>query len=189
MLKYISNLYLCGRSIRNKTKSNFQASMSIYILAQADQIQGLLKYMNTIRLAAARQPGMGWQSYDEQYRLRQARHGGQWGKINVELWMLYIQSPTTQHRSEPYNSHFTSNKKRLTCDQFNYGNCFRDKCKFNHSCAKCGRGSHPALRCESKQRGYRTIQARQDSNQTSSTAANVSKLSQSGSSTRANTGF
>ena len=49
--------------------------------------QELLKYMHTIRLASSRGSGLGWVSYDEQYRLRKARSPqSSWASIDMELW-------------------------------------------------------------------------------------------------------
>ena len=45
---------------------------SVLIAKHPDHAQGLLKYMNSIRLGASRHQGLGWKAYDAQYRLRKS---------------------------------------------------------------------------------------------------------------------
>lgn len=51
----------------------FLVFMSVYCSVHRDQYLHLLKYMNIIRLGAKRICGMGWKTYDEQFRLRKAQ--------------------------------------------------------------------------------------------------------------------
>ncbi|XP_048242023.1 uncharacterized protein LOC125374734 [Haliotis rufescens] len=79
----------------------FTTYMSIYVQRRMDMVQGLLTHMNTVRLAASRHTGLGWRTYDEQYRLRQARDQSlPWEKLNVELWMLFVQTPYHQQPAD-----------------------------------------------------------------------------------------
>ena len=45
---------------------------SIFLEKHPDQVQGIFKYLHTIRLAATRLSGQGWKNYDIQFRLRKA---------------------------------------------------------------------------------------------------------------------
>jgi hypothetical protein len=47
--------------------------MSVYCSIHTTKFQELLKYMNSIRLAAKRCSGDGWLLYDQQYRLKKAK--------------------------------------------------------------------------------------------------------------------
>ncbi|XP_067668108.1 uncharacterized protein [Haliotis asinina] len=180
-----------GKRVQNifEWTTAFTVYMSIYILAHPEATQGMLKYMNTIRMAATRHPGYGWRLYDEQVRLRQARcPGSPWGTVNVELWMLYVQDPlaqqnpssTTQNRGWSRQFQRPGNKRQVTCNSFNYASCFRRQCRFKHACSRCGNDNHPAQNCRGNQIS-RSVNPGMDSNQTSGFGGNGEKLSQPGS--------
>ncbi|XP_048257374.1 uncharacterized protein LOC125383202 [Haliotis rufescens] len=157
----------------------FTVYISIFIKSHPEQIQGMLKYMNTIRLGASRHTGIGWRTYDEQFRLRQARNPqNSWGSINVELWMLYMQVPSQNFSSFPRNDsqsfHVQNTNTNSTCHDYNYRYCSRDKCKFKHTCSKCGGNSHPASYCLSKTQSGKFVNTSQDPNQNPSASASAS---------------
>ena len=111
---------------------------SIYLSNHADKVYEMLHYMFNIRECAFRQGGLGWATYDEQFRLRQAIHPTSWAKINNELWWRCIQMPQRRdNQSFPFRS---------ICYSFNQGNCTWQNCKFRHVCSNCYQ-QHPASRC------------------------------------------
>jgi len=62
---------------------------SIYCGIHVNQFQDLLKYMSMVRLGASRTMGLGWKSYDEQFRLRKTQNpSSSWSIIDQELWLL-----------------------------------------------------------------------------------------------------
>ncbi|XP_048245167.1 uncharacterized protein LOC125376861 [Haliotis rufescens] len=171
----------------------FTTYMSIYVQRRMDMVQGLLKHMNTVRLAESRHTGLGWRTYDEQYRLRQARDQSlPWGKLNVELWMLFVQTPYHQQVSSGFSGfqkrHVSTFQGKLqrpannTCNNFNQSKCFRQKCKYRHSCSACGSDAHPACRCTSASTPSRVIQARSNTSQDTSAGTYGKAFSGSGSS-------
>ena len=56
----------------------FMIYASIFLEKHADQVQGIFKYMHTVRLAATRLSGQGWKIYDTQFRLRKAMNSWRW---------------------------------------------------------------------------------------------------------------
>lgn len=119
--------------------------MSIYCVAHPEKFQSLLKYMNTVRLAAKRcgTNNFGWKNYDEQFRLKMAADPtNKWGDVDVELWLLYINSSRFNHSLGSMNSNPT-----YKCYAFNYnGYCPKRNCIYSHSCLKCF-GAHPLSGC------------------------------------------
>ncbi len=121
----------------------FLIFMSIYLETHPNKTQQLLKYVQTIRLAASRS-NEGWRSYDEQFRVKKTRNpSGSWGEIDSELWLLYIH--VTQNQSNTSTSNSRSDRV-LKCYDFNYkGICHRAVCPYHHTCIKCGQ-EHSAVR-------------------------------------------
>lgn len=66
--------------------------MSIYLSAHIDETHSLIKYMANVKLGTSRvSGGLGWRDYDRQFRLKKAKDNTtSWGKIDQELWLLYI---------------------------------------------------------------------------------------------------
>lgn len=62
---------------------------SIDLSVHNGKAQDILKYMQNIR-GLKRQTGIGWKSYDEQFRLRLASYptASSFGEIDYELWLL-----------------------------------------------------------------------------------------------------
>ena len=116
---------------------------SIYISRHPDQVQGLLKHLSTVRLAASRQPGIGWKTYDTQYRLRKSLNPGSvWGSIDGELWPIYMGA---KQNSTSYGNN--QNQSAHPCYDFNYkGSCARMPCKYAHRCVNCN-GNHGFITC------------------------------------------
>lgn len=114
---------------------------SIYLAAHPEKNQDVLKYMNTIRTGAKRHGGMGWKSYDEQFRLRLASNQSymSFGKIDYELWLLYMNTV-----EEVSNHRLSSGKNK--CYDFNYKFCTRVVCPYLHACLHCGL-THPSRFC------------------------------------------
>ena len=115
---------------------------SIYSVNNPDKIQALLKYMNTIRTGAKRHGGMGWKSYDQQFRLRIASDNTMsFDTIDYELWLLYMTS--NQYVSQ---SHQQTIRK---CFDFNYRTCSLQNCQYRHACLRCNL-SHPSRYCRNR---------------------------------------
>lgn len=160
----------------NSWTDAFNIYMSIFLTTHPEHTQGLLKYMQSVRLGASRSNGMGWKQYDEQYRLRKARYpSAPWGVIDTELWLLYMQAPAVQ-RTVPSNN--PANSSTLKCYDFNYkGNCSRPQCRYKHICLRCN-GNHPSARCySSSQSNGNPFRFR--ANQLPSPQTNTSKKSDS----------
>jgi hypothetical protein len=111
----------------------FLICFSIYCSEHVQKVQGLLKYMNTVRLGANRcgTNNFGWKQYNEQFRLKMAENSNaNWADVDVELWLLYI---------NPHNvdQSFTSNMI-YKCYAFNYnGVCNEQNCTYSHCCIRC----------------------------------------------------
>lgn len=128
----------------------FIVFVSVYTTVHAQKIQGLLKYFHNIRLGAKRCLGLGWKSYDEQFRLKIAQNPQMdWGIIDQELWLLYMYN--TNPTSEAINPRSTSAPavRYLKCYNFNnFETCHRFNCPYLHKCISCN-GDHPAVKCTS----------------------------------------
>ncbi|XP_021340367.1 uncharacterized protein LOC110441520 [Mizuhopecten yessoensis] len=58
----------------------FLKYMSVYVLANPEATQGMLKYMHSVRLGAKRVGGLTWYDYDVQFRLKkEANQSIDWG--------------------------------------------------------------------------------------------------------------
>ncbi|XP_069109307.1 uncharacterized protein [Argopecten irradians] len=127
----------------SKWTDAFIIYISIYTAVHPEQLHGLLKYMQVVRLGALRCGGMDWIKYDEQYRLRKALNPqGAWGIIDNELYLLYMQ-PQRVSLSQTQ----TQNSNTLKCFDYNYkGNCTRPNCSYSHKCIKCS-GGHASMNC------------------------------------------
>ena len=92
-------------------------------------------YMYNIRLGAERTPGLGFKAYDEQFRLKRAMDQSKsFGKIDDELWLIYMANTTCQSLNP-----ITNNTRSQKCFNFNYrGVCKRPICKYQHTCMQCG---------------------------------------------------
>ena len=72
----------------------FLTYASIYLAANPQRSQELLKYAHIIRTASYRFGGYAWRAYDIQFRLRQEKQPQRsWAVIDGELWSLYMTSP------------------------------------------------------------------------------------------------
>lgn len=112
---------------------------SIYLFRFPDRVQEILKYMSIIRDAAAKYPNFAWRTYDEQFRMRQVAQVSNWGKINPDLWMRIMASPSP---ASPFP------KQMLNCKDFNKGFCSFTRCRFSHACDLCGSSQHGMFRCQ-----------------------------------------
>lgn len=64
---------------------------SIYLTRHPADIQGILKYMQTIRLGASRNPNASWLEYDKQFRLKMSTDSTiSWASVDAELWLIYM---------------------------------------------------------------------------------------------------
>lgn len=147
----------------------FLVYTSIYVSAHPESIQGLLKYIHSIQLGAGRCQGLGWRDYDQQFRLKKARYpASSWGCIDPELWLLYMQYPT----STPNSLYNTGHQKQgpVTvraigkCYEYNNrGRCTHPYCPYAHRCIKCG-APHPAVNCKSGKANFRAYERPYNSN-------------------------
>ena len=117
---------------------------SIFLEKHPDQVQGIFKYMHTIRLAATRLSGQGWKNYDIQFRLRKAMTSSiPWGTVDGELWLMYMNNAPLQMSSTIANTPVSTQP----CFDFNYkGVCLRRPCRYIHKCINCS-GNHAILTC------------------------------------------
>lgn len=146
--------------------------MDIMIQKWPNKAPDYLKYMHNIRLASSRGYGLGWTFYDEQFRMRKARHPhSSWSDIDMELWLLYVSTPQRNAHPDHYIANQTyrfkpfdgpkghqiqgegkhTDAQKMTCRNYNYNpNCrFGASCKFSHKCFRCS-GSHPITKCQRK---------------------------------------
>jgi len=110
----------------------------IYCSTHPDRFQELLKHMHSVQLGAKCIPGLGWKSYDEQFRLRKAQDpASSWATIDTELWLLFMQS--TQPRITQSDNP-VSKLQSLKCYAYNYDNhCTEFSCDYQHTWLRCGR--------------------------------------------------
>ena len=116
----------------------------IYLSAHPEKTQELLKYMSTIRTGAKRHGGLGYLSYDQQFRLRMVSDpvSMSFDKVDNELWLLYMNTNVLQPM--PLNQANAIAPKK--CFDFNYRQCFKRNCSFRHACLICNFG-HPSRYC------------------------------------------
>lgn len=136
---------------------------SIYTAAHPQKFQALLKYMNVVRLGASRVRGLGWKSYDEQFRLKMNTDPTKpWDIIDQELWLLFMGN---SKNSSPEVSSQTSYKTSVNkCYNYNYtGTCDRNPCNYKHICFKCS-GNHPYYLCPGNNSNMGTYSARSNYN-------------------------
>ena len=122
---------------------------SIYLSANPDKAQELLKYISNVRLGAKQYGGLGWRSYDQQFRLRLAADpvSRSFDKIDYELWLLYMSAPY-QSQSVPQASKLAQKR----CFDYNFRQCNKSRCIYRHVCLNCN-GDHPSRSCGSGRRG------------------------------------
>lgn len=149
--------------ITNKSKDKKIASISewtdailiyaaIYLKRFPQHVQGIIKYISSIRLGASRSTTMGWRDYDIQFRLRRAKnHLINWENIDAELWLLYMGQGSVPERKPAYSLH-----QHKRCYDFNLkGSCLKRDCRFSHNCLKCGQ-NHPSITCSNIQTTHNT---------------------------------
>ena len=129
---------------------------SVFLEAHPEQTQNMLKYISNIRLGAKQYGGYGWRLYDQQFRMCFASDPVNWsfGKIDYELWLLFMASPTKNVQVE-VSSRFAVKK----CYDFNFRQCFKTACFYRHACLSCN-GDHPSRSCQSGKRTF-TVQSGQ----------------------------
>lgn len=118
-----------------------------------DRGQELLKYMSVVRLAAKSFRGIGWKSYDEQFRLRQARQPERsWAVVDGELWLTCL--TTSMSRSGDLLTQNKTFGAKGGCYDYNFkGFCQRTNCGYVHKCLQCG-GGHPKISCFRGNQGH-----------------------------------
>ena len=119
---------------------------SIYLAKYPEHIQGILKYISTIRLAAQRCQNLGWVDYDTQFRLKRARNPSMgWDQVDAELWLVYVTGTNSPQATHTQSSFPT--KSRGRCFDYNYkGSCTKPYCFYTHLCMKCNQ-NHPSISC------------------------------------------
>lgn len=133
----------------------FIVFMSIYLAVHPEKTQGLLKYMQSMRLGASRIHGLGWKDYDQQFRLRLSYDPTKsWDTVDNELWLMYMVSDggnssgsnLTTPAPGQANVAYKSNSYNK-CYNYNYkGLCDRSPCTYKHVCFKCSQ-NHPVFMC------------------------------------------
>lgn len=121
---------------------------SIYTTAHPSAIPGIFKYMHTVRLGAKRAGGLGWKSYDIQFRLKKEKNPAlSWSVVDQELWLLHMYGTNLLQYKKTPSSPASPSAHILKCYDYNYiGACTRPKCQYAHICLKCSR-PHPSSRC------------------------------------------
>lgn len=84
-----NKLVRSNSNIRQCTDA-FIIFMSIYLSKHSNCAVELIKFTHVIRDAESNSVGMGWKTYDKQFRLRQAHERRPWDKINVNLWLRFM---------------------------------------------------------------------------------------------------
>ena len=132
----------------DKWCSAFHTYMAIYLAKQPARAIEMLKYIETIRLAASQFPGVGWRHYDEQFRLQlESNPSSSWGEVNMELWVTVAAAASVQPSSVAQFQ--SSQATRGTCFAFNSTKgCHLRFCKFSHKCGKCLRFGHSSTMCQ-----------------------------------------
>lgn len=121
---------------------------SIYLEVHKNETSSILKYMHAIRLGASRTSGLGWRTYDEQFRLKKARYQTiSWATVDAELWLLFMYK-ASGYEGGSTSSPLVANKNAVgKCFDYNYkGFCLRLPCGYKHLCLKCN-GNHPIIGC------------------------------------------
>ncbi len=155
----------------NTWTSAFLIFSSIYLEVHPLRAQQLITYAHLIRTIAARFPGYGWRSYDQQWRMRQqSQPQRSWSLIDGELWSVYV----TSSNVGPFNTwgsgfrqqYVTRGSKNTNtaassggsgsraagsgkvCFSFNrQQSCSRKNCMYIHKCSKCNAVGHGAAKC------------------------------------------
>ena len=141
-------------------QSVFNTFMSIFVTKHLTRCAELLKYAEIIRTASIQYPGLGWRTYDEQFRLKQESDPGRsWGNLDTELWLTVAAVSTpftsnynvswraTAHNNNGHN-HVVQPPRPGLCFAFNSATgCHFGACRFAHSCSKCRRFGHGADSC------------------------------------------
>lgn len=120
----------------------FMIFISIYLKKHPSKAHELLQYMSIIREAATRNVGLSWRTYEEQFRLRQAKNLQSWAKINSDLWLRVLSMGNSVANVPPKSKPNTS-----TCNYFNQGYCSYKPCRFPHVCSHCGGSNHGRINC------------------------------------------
>ena len=131
----------------------FLVFISIYGAAHPAKVLDLIKYMSTIRLGASRNRGLGFRSYDDQFRLKKAFNpSSSWAEVDYELWLIYMTPQSTNQMSLQTTSYNNAGNS-LRCYNFNYkGSCIHYPCKYRHTCMSCS-GPHPVCQCPLQKTG------------------------------------
>ena len=125
----------------------FIVYMSLYTATHPEATTGLLKYMHNVRLGEKRASGLAWKTYDEEFRLKKVRDPlMEWGKIDQELWLLYIYPQSLVLSQDLSNQ--KGPRRFLKCyDYDNFGWCSKLACDYLHKCMGCS-GPHPSVKCQ-----------------------------------------
>ena len=134
-------------------QSAFHTFMSIYLDKHTHRYAQLLKYCEIIRMASVQFQGYGWRTYDEQFRLKmEIDPSRSWGEIDMELWVTVAAVPVTQSVNRTMNGQMgapaSRNMRVGHCFAFNgTQGCTLPGCRYAHTCSRCLRSGHGAMRC------------------------------------------
>ena len=132
-----------------KWTSAFHVFIAVFAIRHPGRVVELLRYAETIRTAALQFPGLGWRSYDEQFRLRmEVNPARSWAAMDMELWVTVAAvgsvAPAVAATSVPSRSQA---QKRI-CYAFNSPTgCRWFDCRYVHSCRRCAGGGHGESSC------------------------------------------
>ncbi|XP_062611060.1 uncharacterized protein LOC134272901 [Saccostrea cucullata] len=113
---------------------------SIYLARHPSDIQGILKYIHTVRLGYSRNTNANWLEYDRQFRLKMSKNTSlSFGSVDAELWLIYMQAQPSLIAPQP--------KASLKCFDYNLkGSCSKSQCFYQHECMHCNK-THPRIHC------------------------------------------
>ena len=146
-----------------KWMSAFHTFIAIFSSRHPNRTSELLKYAETVRVAAQQFPGYGWRNYDEQFRLRQeAFPNRSWAQIDMELWVTVAAAASISPASFSGSpSNLKSSEGKSVCFAFNGARgCRWNSCKFQHRCSRCSQFGHNALSCRLNQNSLPTRSSR-----------------------------
>lgn len=142
--------------------SAFSTYMHVVVSGFPHRALELLKYQDTIRLAAQKFKGMAWFVYDQTFRRRAAIDPSiTWDRVDLELWTVTFVGNARPHCPVCASINHTANfcplrdtsrsqrpdRRRTYCYEFNKRTgCSRSNCSFPHCCSTCGE-AHSAVSC------------------------------------------
>ena len=124
----------------------FSTYMLTVVAEEPARAMPLIKYQASV-MRLVRDFGAGaWLVYDRSFRQKAAASSDvDWGKIDIDLWSLAINSAS--RHSAGRDGAYGATRQFSSCDAWNLSRCFKHNCIFPHVCAICGHPSHRSSQC------------------------------------------